>query len=399
MSVLHLDNDVLFQIAQKNRQIGEYLLTCDFDYTDNIGIMDGLAGLGMTLSLFYRNTGDERYFDKMNQIIDLLHEKIYSGKVNNVSYCSGLAGFAWMIVYLKETELIEVDADEYLSEIDSLLLHNLMLMIETKEFDPLHSAVGIGFYFLKRDNFKAIENIIDGLYNDRKSIDGYMTWSRIDRNTNTEIVDFGFAHGIFGTLFFLYKCYLKNISSSKCSEMIRDNISFLLNYMNPSGTPSYFPSSVELDKITQYNSKQNFSRLAWCYGDLTAFSTLLKMSSIFPAQIDVINALEHVAQRRKYSETLVKDAGLCHGTSCIAHIFNRLYQETGKLSFAEAANCWVKQTLLFGNEADGITGYVFNENPNTLPLDLLVGISGVGAALTSFQNPELINWDESIFLS
>jgi len=399
MSALWYNDDILSQVGQKQRQIGEYLLTCDLDYTDNIGIMDGLAGLGLTLSLYYRNTGDERYFDKMNQIIDLLQEKIYSGKVYNVSYCSGLAGFAWMIVYLKETELIEVDADDYLSEIDRVLLRNLILMIETKEFDPLHSAVGMGFYFLKRENHFAIENIIDGLYNDRKNIGGHLTWSRIDKNNNTEIVDFGLAHGIIGPLVFLYKCYLKNISSSKCGEMIRDTISFLLNYMNLSGTPSFFPSSVDFDKMIQYGSKQNFSRLAWCYGDLTAFSILLKISHVFPVQIDIIKMLEHVAQRKNYAETLVKDAGLCHGASGIAHIFNRLYQETGKISFEKAANYWLKRTLLFGNEADGITGYAFNENPNPSPLDLLVGISGVGLALTSFQNPELNNWDESIFLT
>lgn len=393
----HVESGLLKQLDQKQKQIGEYLLNCNLDYTDRIGIMDGLSGMVLAFSLYYRNTGDERFFDKMNEAMDLIYDKIYSGNAPIVTYCSGIAGYAWLILYLKENELIEVDLGDYLSDIDKFLLQYAIIMIENKQFDPLHGVVGIGFYFLKRGNFSIIEKIIEALYHDRKEINGYLTWSWI--KDGNEIADFGLAHGIPGALFFLYKCYIKKFSPQKCSEMIRNNVSFMLKHINISGTPSYFPSSIECVQKKQFDGKQNFSRLAWCYGDLTALYVLLKMSQSFPLEVDFNNMLEQVSERKNYSETLVRDAGFCHGTSGIAQIFNRLYHETGNTCFKETAIYWMERTLLWGTQTEGIAGYVFTENQNIPPLDVLVGISGVALTLLSFLNPKLINWDESMFLS
>lgn len=398
LATIKIDNELLPQVNRKQKQIGEYLLSCNLDYTDKVGLLDGLAGVGLLLSLFYRNSDDARFLDKLNQTIGLINEKIYTGKAAMVSYCSGIAGFAWLIIYLKENDLIEIDLDDYLSDIDKVLLQYAKLMIEKKEYDQLHHAVGIGFYFLKRGNFSIVESIINGLYHDRENVGGYLTWRRVRPQSKKEIVDFGLAHGIPGTLFFLYKCYLQHILPQKCSEMMRENISFMLDHMNGSGVPSYFPFSIEYDKISQFDSKQNMSRLAWCYGDLTALYILFHVSSVFPVQIDAIRMLEQVAQRRNDTETRVKDAGFCHGASGITHIFNRLYYETQNSYFEEAANYWLKRTLLLGNETEGVVGYVFTEGNKEHPLDLLVGISGVGSTLLSFQNPKLIHWDESVFL-
>jgi len=396
LKTFHIDQELLIRVDQKQKQIGEYLLNCNLDYTDMVGLMDGLAGVGLLLSLFYRYTNDGRYLDGLNQTIELMNEKIYTGKTTITSYCSGIAGYAWLILYLKEKDLIEVDLDDYLYDIDLALTKSVAQMIEIKKFDQLHGAVGIGSYFLKRGNMKIVKQIIDGLFNQRKNINNNLTWSWI--KDDHEILDFGLAHGIPGTLFFLFKCFLKNISPQKSAEMIRDNVSFMLNYLNLSGIPSYFPYSIDCDQIMQHDKKQNRSRLAWCYGDLTLLYVLLKLSPLFPVQIPLIPMLEHVAKRRSSTETLVKDAGLCHGSSGVAQIFYRLYRNTGNTGFEEAGKYWLAKTLLLGNEADGCAGYVFSENKNMLPLDLLVGVSGVGSVLLSFQNPELMDWDEIMFL-
>lgn len=343
LKTIHIEDAFSPQIAQKKNLIGEYLLDFDIDYTDRVGIMNGLSGVGLLLSLFYRNTGNERYLDKLNQTIVLINEKIYCGKETMVSYCSGIAGYAWLILYLKEIDVIEVEIDDYLSDIDTVLLHHLKSMIEKKQFDSLHNAVGIGFYFLKRGRFAIVESIIDGLYGDRIDLYGYLTWSRINTQNNKEIIDFGLAHGIPGTLLFLYKCYLHHVSPAKCSEMIMDNISLMLNYINFSGFPSFFPSVIEIDKLLGYDSSQNVSRLAWCYEDLTALYVLLHLSQSFPIKTDITNMLENVAQRRFYAETLVNDAGFCHGASGIAHIFNRLYLQTDNTVFGESRNYWIFQ--------------------------------------------------------
>ena len=72
--------------------------------------------------------------------------------------------------------------------------------------------------------------------------------------------------------------------------------------------------------------------------------------------------------------------------------------QTGNHCFGEACHYWLKRTLSLGNEPTGMVGYVFLENNNNQPLDLLTGISGIGSVFLSFLNPNLISWDESIFL-
>jgi len=398
IKTIHIGKELLIRADQKQRQIGEYLLSCNLDYTDRVGIMDGLAGVGLLLSMFYRHTNDERYLDRLNQAVDLMNKKIYMGKTTITSYCSGIAGYAWLIVYLKENDLIEVDLDDYLSDIDRVLSQSVMSMIERKEFDQLHGAVGIGFYFLKRGNMKIVETIIDGLYKNRKNIGGHMTWSYFHNAKNAEIVDFGLAHGIPGILYFLHKCYTKKVLTEKCTEIIRESLSFLFNYFNFSGIPSYFPSLIDFDKIMQHDNQQNSSRLAWCYGDLTLFCVLLQTAQDFPTETDIIKTLENVAKRKSFEETHINDSGFCHGVVGIAQIFHRLYHNTGNTCFEETAKFWLEKTLSVGNATDGFLGYVYTDNKNKQPLEILVGISGVGLVLLSFLNPELINWDESLFL-
>ena len=398
---IHIDNMLLTQIDQKQKQIGEYLLNNNLDFTNTVGVIDGLAGVCLILSLYYRHTSDEKYLDKLNQTICLINNKIDAGKDIVSSYAQGIAGYAWTIIYLKENDLIDVNLEDSLFEIDDFLYRSMKSMIKTKEYDSLHRAIGIGYYFLKRGNYKAVENIIDGLYKDRIKIHGTDTWNRkhVLNDNSVLVVDFGFAHGLPGILLFLYKCLLKHISTEKCHEMITDNISFIVNYLNLTGVPSCFPNWIECDKMLQWNSKRNLSGLAWCYGDLSALYVFLQLSANFSIHMDINLLLEEISKRKIYAETEINDVGLCHGNSGIAHIFYRLFLKTGNKCFEDACNYWLEKVILKGNNPDGVVGFLFPKNHHNQPLDLLTGISGIGAMFLSISNPDLVNWDEAMFLS
>ena len=396
---LNIDKYFLSQLNQKQKEIGELLLDCNLEYTNNVGIMNGLAGIGLTLSLYYRITLDERFINKLEQTIEVTNKKIYIEKKLDSSYVQGIAGYAWLIIYLQENNILDVDIIDYLADIDIFLYQELMFMLDAKQYDSLYESVGLGFYFLKRKKTEVIEQIIAGLYNNRKNIKGYATWIRKNPKSNKEEVDFGLSHGLPGILFFLHKCYVNNISHQKCSEMIQENIAFMFTCMNFSGTPSYLPYTIECDKIKQYDIRKNWSRLAWCYGDLSALYILYLLSFCFSTPIDIIGMLEHVAKRRNEEMIDVRNPGICHGTSGIALIFLRLFLKTGNHGFEEACHYWLKRTLSLGNNPTGIVGFVFPENHNNQQLDLLTGISGIGSVLISFLNPKFNSWDESIFLT
>ena len=396
---INIDNELFFQLRCKHEQISEYLINCELDFTDSVGVMGGLAGISLLQSLYYQHIPDERYLDKLHQSIELINDKIKTGQGMMPTYCGGIAGYGWLINYLKENDLIEIDMEDYFAEIDSYLYKHLLLMLETENFDPLHGAVGMGFYFIKRGNVEAIERIIDELYNNRINIGNHYSWIMKDFANKKDVINFGVAHGIPGILLFLYKCYQKNICIQKCREMIKENISFFLKYINLSGTPSFFPYSIDFNEIMQYDRQYNRSRLAWCYGDLGILYVFSHLSKDFPIQMDIYCMLEHVARRRGEGETLVSDAAFCHGTSGIAHLYYRFFLQTGNSCFEETCNYWLKRTLSMGNNPEGTAGFLFPENKNILPLDLLTGISGIGSVLLSFMNPDLIHWDESLFLT
>lgn len=79
------------------------------------------------------------------------------------------------------------------------------------------------------------------------------------------------------------------------------------------------------------------------------------------------------------------DAGLCHGSAGLAHIFNRHWQATGERVFADAARRWFGRTLA---RIDHVSGGGF-----------LSGRAGVALALLHAASAREPTWDRVLLLS
>jgi hypothetical protein len=149
------------------------------------------------------------------------------------------------------------------------------------------------------------------------------------------------------------------------------------------------------------------SRLAWCYGDLGVSATL------YSAAINVDNAAwrQHAldvarrAARRPPSLARVRDAGLCHGSAGVAHIFNRLYQATGEEVFCDAARYWIARTLEFYWPRKGIGGFQIWRGegcaggPWSTAPGLLEGTAGIGLALIAAMTDVEPDWDRILLIA
>ena len=97
------------------------------------------------------------------------------------------------------------------------------------------------------------------------------------------------------------------------------------------------------------------------------------------------------------------DAGICHGTAGVAHIFQRIFQDTGLPVFKDTANYWYEQTLEQANIPEGLAGYLpyFINEPVHLAQarGFLVGISGIGLSLLHAVSDNRPDWDECLLLS
>lgn len=72
---------------------------------------------------------------------------------------------------------------------------------------------------------------------------------------------------------------------------------------------------------------------------------------------EAISILKHCARRRDPEQTLVKDAGLCHGSYGIALMFLRMYKETLAPDFKDAMEFWMQDGLQKAFHKDGYVGY------------------------------------------
>jgi hypothetical protein len=102
----------------------------------------------------------------------------------------------------------------------------------------------------------------------------------------------------------------------------------------------------------------------------------------------------------------VRDAGLCHGSAGLGHLFNRLYQETGEPRLAEASRRWFQAALEFRQPGVGLAGYrAFTMDEAGIQEGwrddggLLEGVAGIGLALLGALSDFEPAWDRVLMLS
>jgi hypothetical protein len=101
----------------------------------------------------------------------------------------------------------------------------------------------------------------------------------------------------------------------------------------------------------------------------------------------------------------VVDACLCHGTTGLGHLFNRLYQATGNLEMKEAALAWYRCALERRLPEEGIAGFPAYApgEPGASPWrsdpGFLTGAAGVGLALLAAVTDVEPVWDRLLAVS
>lgn len=373
---------------------------------NQIGLYTGKAGIALLLSLYCQATGDEKARQSMETVIDNLMQHLEELDRAPAAFCGGLAGVGWLFQYLDAKKLLSVDIDDFLEDLDIIAESDLSVHVIRKEFDLLHSGLGVGYYLLKRGKFKEVEKLIDAIEKTAINTDGELKWERFDTyHSRKEIYDFGLAHGNAGYLFFLAACYEKDIMRDRVEKMMRGNIRFFLNNIRDlEQVNSYLPTSTA---TSEYRKIPNLthSRLGWCYGDLGDLYTLLYAAEKLKDQElynHFLGMMEILCRRTADGLTNVNDACFCHGASGNGLIFMKMYKKTGNPVFLEAARFWTHKTLSYATTPDeGVCGFLFLVAKEDYKPDIsfLNGLSGVSALLLSMAYPDLDHtWSECFFI-
>jgi lantibiotic biosynthesis protein len=150
------------------------------------------------------------------------------------------------------------------------------------------------------------------------------------------------------------------------------------------------------------------ARLAWCYGDAGLAAALFCAARAMGEKDWEEESLIIMrrAASRPFAESKIFDAGICHGTSGLAHIFNRFYQATGEDIFKEAAINWFEHTLEMRVHENGIAGFAafhleddFQTPQWQAEPGLLEGATGIALALLAATTNVQPDWDRMLLLS
>ena len=347
--------------------------------------------------------------------LEHLHQVLENKLANEnfiTTHCDGLAGIGWLYEYLSQRKIIDYDTNMLLEEFDSYLENELKRFMIASTYDFLHGGAGIALYFAKRcAKKKELLTVLNQFLDDLEKIctkqeDGAIKWiSYFGHPDPMPGYNIALSHGMSAIIAILSKLYrIDGINKENTETLLRGAVQYLLaQEIDKDQYGSYFPSYALESTPTIFKS-----RLAWCYGDLGIASALYQAGKTLKEERWVNKAVEIMlftaTQRRNLEDNSVRDAGLCHGTAGIEHIFYRMWWNTKLPEFKDAADYWFEQTLKMAKFEGGFAGFTTFQMLNGKPMwvndyEFLTGIPGIGLALLTYHYEIEPEWDECLLLS
>lgn len=387
------------EVESKVFEIAEELKQSKFK---SFSLFTGQSGEVLFLLNLYRYTEDEAYFEWSYKLLDRLLDHVLS-QGGYHSYCNGLAGFGWFLSHLSEYDYADIDGlEDVQSGLDGYLFEYLKEDLSKQNFDLLHGGTGLATYFFKRNNEEAIDLYINSLQKFAQTDDdSSIKWPFYIKELEIDHYNFGLAHGIPSQVNLLSRIALWYPEKEGVRGLIRSSVDYLLKNTREEILPfgSYFPNGIKSGV-----KGSGPGRLAWCYGDVGICCSLWMAAQALEddeLRAFVKEVLEHNAMIKAKEDTMLIDAGLCHGTAGMAQIFGRFGRLLDSQILKNTSEYWYSATLDMAQYGDGLAGYKSykgNEDGWEPEFGLLSGISGVGLALLSFLDPKITDWDELLLI-
>lgn len=384
-------------------------IAADLARNDRVGAYDENRRFTVFQSLFHAY-GDEAGMipDGVEISTELVDYSIdLAVRRRSLGLYGGWAGLGWI------TSHFQVENDLVATHVDRVLTSVLKDWPRTVGYDLISGLVGVGVYFLERlpteTALQGLTTVLEVL--ERTAVrtqdgvtwfspsDSLPVWQR--EQAPNGYYNLGVAHGVPGVCWLLGQLCREGIAMDRAEALLRRSLRWLhSNHPDPTkpDLPSWIAPGVP---------RHPMRRLAWCYGPLGASAVILEAAT---AIADAEGArwartMALACAQVPPSEALIHDAGLCHGAAGNAHIFHRLYRNTGEVIFRKAAVDWFRATVAYRQPGTGVGGFRMwgevGENRQGWLDDasFLTGSGGVGLALLSAVTDIEPKWDRLLLLS
>jgi lantibiotic biosynthesis protein len=396
-------------LEHKTKEIVDIISNHDFN---NLSILSGNTGSLFLLSYYAEYTKEDKYLEKVEEIIVEMYNKIQNGEYYlNFSYSNGLTGFLWAINNLNESGHIDIDINEYFEDTIPLIYEFIFEKSSEGDFDFLHGALGPVCFLLDTihlfpNNVTVIKEfnriLLEKGITDSKQETLYFT-SKIKKSDgkNEDVINLSLSHGMAAIINYLTRCIATpEIKSEELEIALKQIIKFYRLHQNPiKDKMSYFPSWVELKE-----HQVSTSRMAWCYGDLgigLAFYKAGEALADFELKDFATELLKHSINRKELNEENIVEGNFCHGSSGLVETYRGIYQTTNEKIFLEASQYWLKVTLDLAVHQDGYAGYkAYNGKDKVYQNDgtLLEGATGIALVFLETLLEKPLPWKKALML-
>jgi lantibiotic biosynthesis protein len=367
----------------------------------------GAAGENLFLLLYGFLQDEHQIEQNTSMFIDYIN-RLQETEIKSTSYLGGITGIAWFLNFLQQHDVLDDSIDGFISSMDEIIIKALVKNLEHNNHDFLTGSLGGLFYFIERDSARI--NLLNN-YSLQFTKSGIQNNDQIYWLADNSLLDeegdrvnLGLAHGTASKIK-LYTLFIeKEVNVEENKEVLKKCINFILSQKNKSDNPTTFPHFAVLEKGMENQSI--YSRLAWCYGDLSTALVLFDAANMLEDETlisESINIALKTVKRKLFEHTRVRDAGLCHGTSGLALMYHLFYLKTQIEEFREASEYWIKETLDKAIHENGLAGYQAwrgSEKEGQWQNDygILEGIAGIGLVLLTISNPEIPKWYKCLLL-
>jgi lantibiotic biosynthesis protein len=390
-------------VAARNRilEILNALARLDFsgdsalERADRILLASYLAAAGIELPY---GSGVEGLFDTA---ISSLPPDLPSGIFN------GLTSIGWTIQHCTQSsgppDAADVEIQDPLEDVEQLILARLRVDCWTESYDLVSGLVGIGVYFLERlpaaEASQGLSLVVGHLEKLATTDATGTTWHTPARLLPPKQRDrcpdghynLGVAHGVPGIVFILSEAIVAGVETPRAKELLTGAVTWLLGQEQ-----SAEPEQAGYSHWIGGDAPPRFRRPAWCYGDLGIAAVLAHVGDRL-AWAQVSDSAEALIERSLNRLAVPTEATLCHGALGVAHICNRLYQATARVTYKAAAHFYYESALsmLTRSEPDVSRG----RHEGSLSTRFLQGAIGVALGLLSAIEPIEPQWDRRLLLS
>ena len=318
----------------------------------NPSLASGSAGLAICAGQLARTRPDQPAAETTETALRHLEDTVetLAAEPLTSSLYTGFTGIAWAVDLVDR--LLGTEGEDRNGDIDEALASLLPRYPQDAPYDLINGLTGLGVYALARwpgpGAAPCLLGVVDQLARRaQEDQDGIYWWTPLSwRGLRGERyrpagVDLGVAHGIAGVIPFLARVHRLGLARPVVRPLLEGAVGWLLAHLVDTASGPTVPYFVA------EGVEPGPARSAWCYGDPgVAMALLLAARDVGDlAWATAATDLALRAAARPAEQTGVTDAGLCHGSAGLAHLFNRLYQLTAEQALADAARFWVERTL------------------------------------------------------